>query len=192
MAPWPWQTENTVVDSARHSRGQPRPALHRSFPASTSSSRPSPWDCCALWSIGSWLYRFFFFLAYALSFVFSLLKPPLSLKRELSLLSVGLSSMARSRKGYPLQCVFTFWIQSVDHVGPFLVKHSSLLPQKLGAKVLAEEPFSGLEAFLEKWMSCVTSGVFHPFHRLKDRKICVRDNVHCSKQGWGRESVSYS
>lgn len=50
----------------------------------------------------------FFFFAYALSFFFffSLLKPPL--KRQLSLLSVGLSSMARSRKGYPLQCVFTF------------------------------------------------------------------------------------
>lgn len=70
MAPWPWQMENTVVDSARHSRGQPHPALHHSFPAPTSSGRPSPWNCCTLWSIGSWLYQFFFFLLMLCLFFF--------------------------------------------------------------------------------------------------------------------------
>ena len=105
MAPWPWQMENTVVDSARHSGGQPHPALHHSFPASTSSSRPSPWDCCTLRSIGSWLYQFSFFCLCFVFFFFSF-KATSDLKGQFSLLSVGLSSMARSRKGYPLQCVF--------------------------------------------------------------------------------------
>lgn len=137
MAPWPWQMENTVVDSTRHSRGSPAPpCIILSLRQLLLVVRPLR----LLYSLEHWelALPIFFFFAYALSFVFSLLKPLLSLKRQLSLLSVGLSSMARSRKGYPLQCVFTFWIQSVDHVGPFLVKHSSLLPQKLGAEVLEE------------------------------------------------------
>lgn len=191
MAPWPWQMENTMVDSARHSGGQPHPALHHSFPVSTSSSRPSPWDCCTLRSIGSWLYQFSFFLL-MLCLYFLSFNAASDLKGQFSLLSIGLSSMERSRKGYPLQCVFTFWIQSVDHVGPFLVKRSSLLPQKLGAEVLAEgESFSGLSLLRETNVLCYVC-VCHPFRCLKDRKIRVGDNVHCSKRGRGRESVSYS
>lgn len=57
-------------------------------------------------ALGVGFTNFFFFCLCFVFFFFSLLKPPL--KRQLSLLSVGLSSMARSRKGYPLQCVFTF------------------------------------------------------------------------------------
>lgn len=169
---------------------QPRPALHHSFPAPTSSSRPSPETVVLSGALGVGFTDFFFFFAYALSFVFSLLKPLLSLKRQLSLLSVGLSSMARSRKGYPLQCVFTFWIQSVDHIGPFLVKHSSLLPQKLGAEVLEEVILRTLSLLGEMNVLCYVWCV--PSIPPAERKICVRDNVHCSKQGWGRESVSYS
>lgn len=48
----------------------------------------------------------FLFFAYALSFFFFSFKATSDLKGQFSLLSVGLSSMARSRKGYPLQCVF--------------------------------------------------------------------------------------
>lgn len=48
---------------------------------------------------------FFFLLMLCLFFFFSF-KATSDLKGQFSLLSVGLSSMARSRKGYPLQCVF--------------------------------------------------------------------------------------
>ncbi|OWK15161.1 SUDS3 [Cervus elaphus hippelaphus] len=76
--------------------------------------------------------------------------------------------------------------------GLFVIRRSSLLPQKLGAEVLAEgESFSGLSLLGETNVLCYVC-VCHPFHCLKDRKIRMGDNVHCSKRGRGRESVSYS
>ena len=134
----------------------------------------------------------FLFFAYALSFFFFLsFKATSDLKGQFSLLSICLPWRGAGR-GTLCNAFSTIWIQSVDHVGPFLVKRSSLLPQKLGAEVLAEgESFSGLSLLGETNVLCYVC-VCHPFHCLKDRNIHVGDNVHCSKRGQGRESVSYS
>lgn len=185
MAPWPWQMENTVVDSTRHSRGSPAPPCIILSCAQLLLVCPSP-ETVVL-SLEHW--ELALPMVYALSLFFSF---KASWSEETAfLLSVGLSSMARSRKGYPLQCVFNFWTNQWINVRSLPCQHSSLLPQKLGAEVLAEVILRTLSLLGEMNVLCYVWCV-PSIPPLKDRKICVRDNVHCSKQGWGRESVSYS
>lgn len=182
-----------MVDSTRHSRGSPAPpCIILSLRQLLLVVRPLR----LLYSLEHWelaLPDFFFFCLCFVFFVFFSFKA--SSKFEETALSIICRSFFHGRGAGRVPSAMRFHllnpISGSRRSLPWL-KHSSLLPQKLGAEV-PEVILRTLSLLGEMNMSCVTSGVFHPFHRLKDRKICVRSNVHCrSKQGWGRESVSYS
>lgn len=190
MAPWPWQMENTVVDSTRHSRGSPAPpCIILSLRQLLLVVRPLR----LLYSLEHWELALPIFFFFCLCFVFCFFSFKASSKFEETALSIicrsffhgeeqeGIPSAMRfhllnpisgSRRSLPCQAQFTASSEAWGR-GPRRSHSPDSKPS---------------------WRNeCLVLRLVCSIHSTgwKTEKFAW-DNVHCSKQGWGRESVSYS